>query len=221
MAVTSGAADSMASSTANLSVTDDDGQPWQVPSSLSRTTPAGLMSSEFHIAAMRAEVGPDTVQRRGHPRLHVLGVQPVDHQQAGDQLVGGQRVQRSAVELSAVIEDFQDPGQPGAVQFRHLADQFLGAPAGHRPAGSEGVEETFDPVAGRPRPVLARHGSYSAVRVWVGECSFSKVWPLPRYMWTPQGRQGSKLRTVRMMSMPLKCSRSFSSKIGCPWTASS
>src|SRR5262245_7726894 len=28
--------------------------------------------------------------------------------------------------------------------------------------------------------------------------------PSPRYMWTPQGRHGSKLRTVRMMSMPLK-----------------
>ena len=38
--------------------------------------------------------------------------------------------------------------------------------------------------------------------------------PCPRYMCTPHGRHGSKLRTVRMMSMPLKCSRSFSSKIG-------
>ena len=176
---------------------------------------------KFHIAAVRAQVGPDAVQCGGHPCLQVLGVQPVDHQQAGHQLVRGQCVQGCAVQLAAVVEDFQDPGQSGAVQVRHLADQFLRAAAGHRPAGSEGVEETFDPVAGLPRPVLARHGSYSPVRVWVGECSFSRVWPLPRYMWTPQGRQGSKLRTVRMMSMPLKCSRSFSSKIGWPCTASS
>ena len=40
MAVTSGAAVSIASSTANFRVTDDDGQPWQLPSSLSRTTPS-------------------------------------------------------------------------------------------------------------------------------------------------------------------------------------
>ena len=55
---------------------------------------------------------------------------------------------------------------------------------------------------------------YSPVTDWVGECNRSKVFPLPRYMCTPHGRHGSKLRTVRMMSMPLKCSRSFSSKIG-------
>src|SRR5262249_53492295 len=45
--------------------------------------------------------------------------------------------------------------------------------------------------------------------------------PLPRLMWTPHGRHGSKLRTVRMMSMPLNLSRGLSSKIGCPCTASS
>ena len=32
----------------------------------------------------------------------------------------------------------------------------------------------------------------------------------------PHGRHGSKLRTVRMMSIPLKCSWSFSSKIWWP-----
>ena len=33
-------------------------------------------------------------------------------------------------------------------------------------------------------------------------------------MCTPHGRHGSKLRTARMMSMPLKLSGPFSSKIG-------
>jgi hypothetical protein len=33
-------------------------------------------------------------------------------------------------------------------------------------------------------------------------------------MWTPHGRHGSKLRTARMMSMPLKFSRELSSKTG-------
>ena len=55
----------------------------------------------------------------------------------------------------------------------------------------------------------------------VGECSFFTTLPLPRYMWTPQGRHGSKLRTARMMSMPLNRSGGFSSKMGVFWTASS
>src|SRR5262249_15297864 len=55
----------------------------------------------------------------------------------------------------------------------------------------------------------------------VGEWRVSIVLPFPRYMCTPHGRQGSKLRTARMMSMPLKLSRPFSSKIGVPWIASS
>jgi hypothetical protein len=40
-------------------------------------------------------------------------------------------------------------------------------------------------------------------------------------MWTPQGKQGSKLRTARMMSMRLNLSGPFSSKIGVFCTASS
>src|SRR5205814_10161692 len=55
----------------------------------------------------------------------------------------------------------------------------------------------------------------------IGWCTFLSVRPLPRYMCTPQGRHGSKLRTARMMSMPLKLSGPFSSKIGVFCTASS
>src|ERR671924_439187 len=55
----------------------------------------------------------------------------------------------------------------------------------------------------------------------IGECTRFRVFPLPRYMCTPHGRHGSKLRTVRMMSTPRKFSWSFSSKIFCPCTASS
>ena len=39
-----------------------------------------------------------------------------------------------------------------------------------------------------------------------GECILCSGLPSPRYMCTPQGRHGSKLRTARMMSMPLKSS---------------
>src|SRR6185312_15327318 len=66
-----------------------------------------------------------------------------------------------------------------------------------------------------------RAHAHSPVSDWVGECSTSSFLPPPRYMCTPHGRQGSKLRTVRITSMPLKCSRSLSSKIGWPCTASS
>ncbi len=55
----------------------------------------------------------------------------------------------------------------------------------------------------------------------VGVCTTFFTRPLPRYMCTPHGRHGSKLRTARMMSMPLKFSGPFSSKIGVFCTASS
>ena len=54
-----------------------------------------------------------------------------------------------------------------------------------------------------------------------GECTLSSFFPPPRYMCTPQGRHGSKLRTARMMSMPLNVSGGFSSKIGVFCTESS
>ena len=69
--------------------------------------------------------------------------------------------------------------------------------------------------------VRLAYGRYSTPNPSVGEWRASSILPLPQYMCTPQGRHGSKLRTVRMMSMPLKSSGPFSSKIGCPITASS
>ena len=59
------------------------------------------------------------------------------------------------------------------------------------------------------------------IRPNMGEWRVSSTLPLPRYMWTPHGRHGSKLRTARMMSMPLNLSGPFSSKIGVFCTASS
>ena len=55
----------------------------------------------------------------------------------------------------------------------------------------------------------------------VGVCTTLRTLPSPGYMCTPQGRHGSKERTARMMSMPLKFSGPFSSKIGVFCTASS
>src|SRR5690242_4784754 len=66
-----------------------------------------------------------------------------------------------------------------------------------------------------------RAGRYMARVTPVGECAVLSTLPPPRYMCTPHGRHGSKLRTARMMSMPLKFSLEFSSKIGVFCTASS
>jgi hypothetical protein len=55
----------------------------------------------------------------------------------------------------------------------------------------------------------------------IGECRVSSTLPLRSYIWAPHGRQGSKLRTTRIMSIPLILSGPFSSKIGVFWTASS
>src|SRR5262249_52296202 len=69
-------------------------------------------------------------------------------------------------------------------------------------------------------PFAQRHGRHPCAPN-IGVCMVWIVLPLPRYMCTPHGRHGSKLRTVRMMSIPLKLSRPFSSKIFSPVTASS
>src|ERR1035438_5018945 len=54
-----------------------------------------------------------------------------------------------------------------------------------------------------------------------GVCISFNTFPPPRYMCTPQGKHGSKLRTARIMSMPLNVSGPFSSKMGVFCTASS
>ena len=68
---------------------------------------------------------------------------------------------------------------------------------------------------------LVRLSASHSIPPSIGECRCSMTVPMPSYMCTPHGRHGSKLRTVRMMSMPLNLSGPFSSKIFSPWTASS
>src|SRR5215831_1822341 len=67
---------------------------------------------------------------------------------------------------------------------------------------------------------LKTHNHYPCIPN-MGECRVSRVFPFPRYICTPQGRHGSKLRTALMMSMPRKLSGPFSSKMGVFCTASS
>src|ERR1700677_524051 len=70
-------------------------------------------------------------------------------------------------------------------------------------------------------PCFPPQGFPLGCRPNIGEWCVSSTFPLPRYMCTPHGRQGSKLRTVRIMSIPLNLSGPFSSKIGVFSTASS
>ena len=166
---------------------------------------------------MTAQVGTHALQGLLDPGPDVVGVQVVDKQQAGNQIVAGQGVEHLVVESTGLVHDRQNPLQPGAVQVGHQPDQFLGALPRHDPAGRTCLQQRVDPVPGGPeirRRARGPWGSRYSATYSVGECIRSSFLPPPRYMCTPHGRHGSKLRTVRMMSMPLKCSRSFSSKIG-------
>src|SRR5215213_4778616 len=142
-------------------------------------------------------------------------METVEHEQARDQLVGNKLVEQRGV--TRVHHHPDDVRQAGPVQVGHQADRLFGALAGRRLERLELLEEVRQPLADR----CEVGGTHSPVAVAVGVCSLRSTLPLPRYMWTPQGRHGSKLRTARMMSMPLKFSGPFSSKMGVPCTASS
>ena len=94
----SGAAARTASSTASSRVTADDGQLLQLPANCSRTTSPST-SEQMDVAAVRAEVGPHAVERVLDPPLDVVRMQPVHQQQAGDQVVGGERVRELRVRV--------------------------------------------------------------------------------------------------------------------------
>ena len=106
------------------------------------------------------------------------------------------------------------------VQLDHGLEKLLGA----RPRSGSGnrstsrIKESTRSIRLRnPRAeegLAIRAPCYSCCMPNMGTCLVSSTLPSPRYMWTPQGRQGSKLRTARMMSIPLNLSGPFSSKIG-------
>ncbi len=153
-------------------------------------------------------------QGAGDAGVHVLGVQAVQGEQARHEFVVVDRLERPVPDL------LDDPGEPGAVEVHEDAHQFLRRRARCPVAGGgEPVEHLLDPAPGLGAVDRGPHPP-SPLRP-VGTCIVLTVLPPPTYMWTPQGRQGSKLRTARMMSMPLKFSGVFSSKIGVFCTASS
>src|SRR5580692_9052893 len=110
---------------------------------------------------------------------------------------------------------------------RAPAQRFLAAAVGiHVPRTQSSFKHQEQERSGTNIP-MSRSRSFGwgrGCQGWspnIGECLVSSTFPLPRYICTPQGRQGSKLRTARIISIPLNFSGPFSSKIGVFCTASS
>src|SRR6185369_9475532 len=174
-------------------------------------------------AAVRGEEWPHPVECAGDPHLGVFRMETMKKKETGDEIIGGEAgEQRTAG--GALVDDLHHPFEAAAIELEEQAHQLLGRLAGARIGDRPQLgEHRFDAVTDRAHGDGFRHvsplsGDYLAM---IGECRCSRILPLPRYMWTPHGRHGSKLRTVRMMSMPLNLSWLFSSKIGQPYTASS
>ena len=120
---------------------------------------------------------------------------------------------RDHISPSRGTVQFQPPVDPGGLRGAEIRQLMLKSPMA--------VSGTQLPWGPREPPETPGSPRQVASVALIGECTFCSVLPLPRYMWTPQGRQGSKLRTARMMSMPTNLSGPFSSKIGVFWTESS
>jgi len=191
----------------------------------------------LHATGVRAEVGPDAIERALHPGVHVERVQVVQEQQALHQRVGQQPVADRLAGRALGREGVHDVAEPVSVEAEQQPHQFLRRGRGAAAGGPQGGEQFLDPFPGLPytgHPLRLSSAGYRRA-AWrrdatagqvarmavIGECTFSSTLPLPRYMCTPHGRHGSKLRTARMMSIPLNWSGGFSSKIGVFCTASS
>ena len=187
------------------------------------------MPTRRRLAAAAATSGAAAATARSARTSRLWGWASWSTQQAGHQLVSGQLAEEVSVlagmdscPLRPLVGQLDRPGQPGAVEVGEGPDQLLDLePQSGVGRGLELLEELLDAVSdgvkidliGWPASAWPANDQ-SRLGAAVGEWIFFRVLPFPRYMCTPQGRHGSKLRTVRMMSMPLKCSRSFSSKIG-------
>jgi hypothetical protein len=202
----------------------DDGHPSQLPSSRNRTAPALGVDGRAAPRHRRA--------RQQRPHLSQSLLDPASEGSGCRPWTSRRLATRSS------------PTKPRAARGRALAPALRREPAPRRRARRRGgAAPRRSNVRGSavacssssncsirspwPEGFACRHRATRLsrpIRDWPpgsASAASSDTLPLPRYMWTPQGRHGSKLRTVLMMSMPLKCSRSFSSKMGVSMTASS
>ncbi len=118
----------------------------------------------MHVAAVRPEVGPHAVERVRDPPLHVVRVQPVHQQQAGDQVVGGERIGQLRVARSTAMP--HHPFQAGTVEVGDLTDQLLRAFVRDGATRCAGVEQSLYPIA-RRAPLRVFFGCYPGDAAYV------------------------------------------------------
>ena len=143
----------------------------------------------------------------------------MDEQQAGHRAVLRELIEDRRAGVARAGDHLHDARQPVAVHGDHggheLLRELAGARVGELVDRGAQLLDAVQELAGND---TGRHGAQLRP---VGVCTTLCTRPPPVYMCTPQGRHGSKLRTARMMSTPLKFSGPFSSKIGVFCTASS
>ena len=167
---------------------------------------------------MNAEIRPQALHRPSDPGLQVFGMETMQEQDRPHLLVFREPRQGTVV---CTRDNSHEPRQRDPVQVKDKLYQFArGCPGSRISELTESLNQLLDPSQCCIKTAFVVHVSDRPTPN-IGECTVSSVLPLPRYMWTPQGRHGSKLLTVRMISMPLNLSGPFSSKIGVPCTASS
>ncbi len=149
MIAISGAASRIARSTADWSVTADEGHPSQLPSSCSSTAPTSASTSRScDVATVLGEERPHARERALDPRREVVGVEAVDDEQAADQLVVDQLVDDRGRGLADHVDD---TCQARAVELGHQPQQLLGTIVETRVGdGSQLVEPALDQVSDRP-----------------------------------------------------------------------
>src|ERR1700733_6683303 len=179
---------------------------------------------------MGVQIGPGFFERPQHACLDGIRMETVDEKHAGNEVVLDGFVECALA--GRCLHDALDHALEGrAVQFYDGLHEFKRDGPQLRVTGTvEPRDQLLDAFGVDPELALfcntrccvyaCRHHSCPATPN-MGEWRVSKTFPLPRYMCTPQGKHGSKLRTARMMSMPLNLSGPFSSKMGVFCTASS
>src|SRR6516164_6162493 len=185
---------------------------------------------QFGVRAMCFEEDADGRERFGDPGAEVLGMQAIQEKDTAHEFIPAEPIKNGSAGIAGVNDDLEQALEPRPMKLHERLNQV---PCGgsDRRIGSilELADQSLDGLGPLPKLILPGHGALPQMepkqshRSWpnIGECRVSRTLPLPRYMCTPHGKQGSKLRTARMISMPLNLSGPFSSKIGVFWTASS
>ena len=182
-----------------------------------RATPSRHVE-QLDAAAVRVEVRAHLVERLHDALVERHRVEVVDQEEAGDDAVVGHRIADRRGALARVLERLDDAAHALAVELDDRADELLGGRLRARVAQVLQLRledlNPLDELFGADVPGAQQLNP-------VGVCWTFRTMPFPLYMCTPHGRHGSKLRTARMMSTPLKFSGPFSSKMGVFCTASS